>query len=484
MIFSNPLLRKAQFAFSETSPRLYGYGAPFLGRLAIRSLALLVFVGEDKKEVKLQRNRMKKILLVACVLGSAILVAVDPEPENFVDELRRRFREERRRFDDDPEFRAAPRWQQIEMMRGQYANGREAWRARKVLESIKMFTEPKRLAYMALGAGGVFALWHGTKVAAEVAKNYLLIPPLAQKTSIRGWTSGIKNIFVYEDRTMPERSQVMLNDTLRNRIEVLTKSIINAAKNDTFFRHYLFYGPPGTGKTMIAMAMAHEAGLEYIYFSAATLDQYSLEEGVKQIRHLFEYAKAYPKKLMIIMDEADSIFCCRDTCSDKTRTFLNQILTFSGTEQNHYILVALTNRPKDFDTAALSRFGEKLKINTPEHEERKKMFGLYAQKYFIDSHTVNRDNRTVYQWLFSRKPAPRMPLIITEEALSDETFEELAERSEGFVGRDIADVMVMVQNAAYGSEDHTITKEILINAIELKKQQRDELLNDFGIAAA
>ncbi len=379
-----------------------------------------------------------------------------------------------------PEYKNAPASVKREILRGAFANGRAWWDLMKVTQSIKLLTQPKTLGLMALGTVAVFAGWHATKLGAEVAKHYILIPPLCDpaESSIRGWGDGVKSFFVYENTKVPDRSEVVLSDVLKKRFEKLSHAITNAAKNDVFFRHYLFYGPPGTGKTMIAKAIAQEAGLEYMYFSAANLEQYSLEEGVQQIRHLFEYAKAYPKKLMIIMDEADSIFASRDTCSDKTRTFLNKILTYTGTEQNKYVVIGITNRPKDFDDAALSRFGVKVKIDAPKQAERVLLFKQYAVKYFSLSHTEKRDNRSIFQWLFSRKPAERTPLMAADDVFAPETFEELAQRSEGLSGREISDVMVQVQHDAYGKSDHMITKEMLFEALEDKLQDA-EIMKDF-----
>ena len=356
-----------------------------------------------------------------------------------------------------------------------YKNGNMVVEGELFTHKLSVLKRPGTLIFLGLA----FALWQGSTLVKDVAKHYLMLPPLARETSLRSWTDSVKGIFVYEEKIIPPRSEVILNDYLKVRTEVLTQSIINAAANDTFFRHYLFFGPPGTGKTMLAKSMAVESGLEYIIISGADLNQYSLEEGIKQIRHLFEFAKACPKKLMIVIDEADDLFAHRETCADKTRTFLNKILTYTGTEQSDFMVLALSNRPRAFDKASLSRFGEKLKIGAPELTERKLIFAQYAQKYLIDSHTVNRDNRTFYQWFFTPKPKERLPLYVAEDVFTDEVFTELGKQSEGLVGRDIADVMLTVQNAAYATHDQTITKDILYAALEVKKQQLEEIKHDF-----
>ncbi len=442
---------------------------------------------------------MKKILVLLTLLGTAAVYA-DPPVANkgwwnsvtsfFKDDVTDKYTNwtfsKDRKSETVTEFRAnnptatdadVKVWGKIQLEK--HKKGTEMYKTARALETIRGLTQPRTILGITVCAGIVMGLWHGSSLVKEVAQNYLSLPALAEKTSIRSWGSKVKDFFVYEDRTVAPRNEVILSELLLARTEILTQSIMNAAKYDTFFRHCLFYGPPGTGKTMLAMAMAQEAGLEYIYFSAAALEQYSLEQGVQQIRHLFEYAKAYPKKLMIIMDEGDAIFAHRDTCSDKVRTFLNLILTYMGTPQSDYVVISLSNRPKDFDTAAKSRFGAKVLIGPPAHAERMKLFDLYIRKYLIESYTINRDKRSVYQWLFSRRPKKRMQLNIADDVLTEGMFNELARRSEGLVGRDIADVILSVQNGAYGTDDQTITSEMLIAALEDKKQQLIEIERDF-----
>ncbi len=445
---------------------------------------------------------MKKILVVLTLLSAFSLYAVDPtQPgKSWWQSVTTFFSgEEDRQYLDDiddwknnsinlddwlakyPKATSAERVALINSYNGMLKNGRETLGAAKWVRILQSLRQPSTLLTLAVGAGAIFALWHSSIFVKDIAENYIKIPPLAKETSINSWGSKVKSFFVYEDRTLPPRGDVILSKLLLTRAEMLTQSIINAAKNDTFFIHYLFYGPPGTGKTMLAKAMAQEAGLEYIYFPASKLLQYSLEDGLHQICHLFEYAKAYPKKLMIIMDEGDDIFAHRGTCSEKARAFLTSILTYMGTEQSDYVVITMSNRPKDFDTASLSRFGEKIFIGAPAHAERMKMFGLYAQKYFVDSHMINRDNRSAYQWLFSRKPKKRMPLNIAEDVFTEATFNELALRSDGLVGRDISFVMSKVQNSAYRSDGQTITitPEIIFDALECKKQQDIDIQQDF-----
>jgi ATPase family AAA domain-containing protein 3A/B len=436
----------------------------------------------------MQRKRtiMKKIILVTGILGATcvqVCSLAQQNDEDFQRNLRDRLVNDRahrswRDIFGAKDWDSATEEQKNTMMREAFKNHRAHLGLVKLHEFFRVFTKPQTVVALSATALGAFAAWHATSLAKDLAKHYLLIPPLCTETSIHGWGSSVKSFFVYEDVLMPSRDQVVFNQILQNRFEKLSYAITNVAKNDVNFRHCLFYGPPGTGKTMVAKAIAKEAGLEYMYFSAANLEQYPLEEGIKQIIHLFEYAKAFPKKLMIIMDEADSIFAHRDSSSDKTRTLLNKILTYTGTEQNNYVVIAITNRPQDFDEAALSRFGVKIKVGAPGLAERKRIFAQYAHTYFIESHTVNRDQRSLFQWIFSRKPVDRTSLVVEDDVFTDDTFDLLAEKSKGLGGREIADIIAHVQHDAYGTADHLVTKEMLFEALEEKLHER-ETIKDF-----
>lgn len=352
----------------------------------------------------------------------------------------------------------------------------------KTREFFNSLLTPRAVIGLGAAALMVFAGWHLTSVTAKVAGHYIMIPPLADKTNIRSWGDSIKRFFVYKEEEVETRNQLIFNKELTDQIDRMTESIKNAAQNDLSFRHCLLYGPAGTGKTKTSTAVAQEVGLKYIGFSASKLCQYNDEEGLKQITHIFEYAKNYPEKLMVIMEEADAIFANRDTmgANDKVQKFLNHILMYMGTEQNSFVVVALSNRPYVFDAAALSRFGIQIYVGPPGSDELKALFIQYGQKYFIDVPTENRDKRAFYQKLFSEKPLERKPLSIEPEALSDEAFDEYARLSEGLVGRDISDLLVGVQHAAYKPDVLTVRKDMILREIAQMKLKKEWEKNKFS----
>ena len=309
--------------------------------------------------------------------------------------------------------------------------------------------------------------------------NYNDIPPLVGKTSIKKagqkWVEWFKNIFIYE--TEESCPNVVLSQELENRVDELTQSINNAVENDSIFSHGLFCGPPGTGKTTLAMSMAPKLGLEYIYVNASRLFKYPLEEAEKQLTHLFEFAKAYPKKLMVIIDDAYLLIHRNEEdtyyeCIDRTGRLRNLMLRYINKEQSNFMVLALSDFQKSIDKEIMNCFKEKIEFGYPKEAERKALFKQYTQNCFIDSQ--NPDKRTFIQKFFSSAPHKLYPFSVASDVFTDETFDELACKSEGLTGRDIRNIMYMARNEAYTLPEVIITKRMLLDALEKLQQNHQE----------
>ena len=332
------------------------------------------------------------------------------------------------------------------------------------IAALQDLLEPKNIGLISLGALGIFGAWHTSKLFREVITHKLLIPPLAQKTNIVPWYSFKKRPepLTFED--------IVLSENLTQQAQELLASAQYGAQHDLKLRHFLFYGPPGTGKTLLAQIIADQAGLKYMYFTASKLTQYSEEEGERQINRLFEYAATYPEKLMVIMDEVDGIFQNRDSCPAKILSFQETILSHVGTESEDFMLVGITNRPQDLDVAAMSRYGVKLYVGPPGLEERERLFKLYTAKYFTPYPVRLPDRRPWYKKVLGSRVRFREPLKVSP-AITKQVFADLAKNSEGFVGRDISDMLIGVQSQGYYRSDKTITKDMLYRALQTKKEQ-------------
>jgi SpoVK/Ycf46/Vps4 family AAA+-type ATPase len=126
-------------------------------------------------------------------------------------------------------------------------------------------------------------------------------------------------------------------------------------------RGILLFGPPGTGKTMLAKAVANEAGASFMNISMSTIVSKWYGEAEKSIRAVFSLA-AKIAPAIIFVDEVDSMLATRERSNENevSRRIKNEFMThWDGllSKPNERILVlAATNRPFDLDDAIIRRF--------------------------------------------------------------------------------------------------------------------------------
>ena len=134
----------------------------------------------------------------------------------------------------------------------------------------------------------------------------------------------------------------------------------------------LFSGEPGTGKTMIAKAIAKEAGVPFIYMNASSFIELYVGVGAKRVRNLFKEARENAPCIVFI-DEIDAVGKSRDskraTSSEDTQTINALLQEMDGFEETTGILViAATNSPDVLDKALTraGRFDREIVIAPPK----------------------------------------------------------------------------------------------------------------------
>ncbi|HVL53358.1 MAG TPA: AAA family ATPase [Vitreimonas sp.] len=149
-------------------------------------------------------------------------------------------------------------------------------------------------------------------------------------------------------------------------------------------RGVLLYGPPGTGKTMLARAVAAEAGVPFLAASGAEFIEKYVGVGSKRVRDLFREARRHGRAVVFI-DEFDALGKARGGANshEEREQTLNQLLVeLDGFNPNDgVVVIAATNRLDILDSAVLrpGRFNRKIHVGLPDVAGRLEILEVHAR---------------------------------------------------------------------------------------------------------
>ena len=226
------------------------------------------------------------------------------------------------------------------------------------------------------------------------------------------------------------------------------KEIVDFLKNPKKYQNMgarvpkgvLLYGEPGTGKTLLARAVAGEAGVPFFFTTGSDLVEMFVGVGASRVRDMFKTARKSAPAILF-MDEIDAVGRQRGTGlgggNDEREQTLNQILVeMDGfTSDTSVIVIAATNRPDVLDPALLrpGRFDRRIQISSPDLKGREAILKVHARNKKLD---------------------PSVDLA------------QVAHETPGFTGADLENVMNEAALLAARQNQPTITNSMISEAVD------------------
>jgi len=399
---------------------------------------------EEKRRTLQEQARLDREASIARAKAEAA-GRIQQERENIevrLREMRARMAEERK-----------TRLEQIQAIFGGLGAG-----AQSLLEDrTKMTVLVGGLTALAVGVYGARA---ATQVAGNIIERRLMKPPLVRETS--AWTFGrdrLTGLVPFGRSKQEVMEKIVLEDELAERLQWTTNSLVNAKKNGTPYRHLLLHGPPGTGKTLFARTLAKESGLDYAIMSGGDVGPLG-KDAVHELNKLFQWANKSRKGLILFIDEADAFLRTgrgseSGSMSEEARNTLSAFLHHTGTESDKFVVVLATNIREILDRAVLDRMDESFEFPLPSIEERKRMLSMFMEEHI-------------------HRPTKRGKVIEVDESVNDAWLEEVAKRTEGFSGRQLAKLVLAYQAAVFGSGAPRLSLGLAETVLQYKLMHRED----------
>ncbi|MCD7807436.1 MAG: ATP-dependent zinc metalloprotease FtsH [Lachnospiraceae bacterium] len=264
-------------------------------------------------------------------------------------------------------------------------------------------------------------------------------------------------VYNVEERTGVTFADVAGQDEAKESLEEMVDYLKNPDKYQQIGakqpKGALLVGSPGTGKTLLAKAVAGEAGVPFYHLTGSEFVELYVGVGASRVRDLFETAKKNTP-CIIFIDEIDAIGKKRDSglgSNDEREQTLNQLLAeMDGFETNSGIIVlAATNRPEVLDQALLraGRFDRRVIVDKPDLPGRENILKVHGRKV----------------------------------ALSDDVdFHAIALATSGASGADLANIVNEAALLAVKLGRHMVMQKDLMEAVETVfagKEKKDRVLN-------
>ena len=215
-------------------------------------------------------------------------------------------------------------------------------------------------------------------------------------TLIVEMTGSLRTRTAQNNEVQPQHQTVRFSDIhgcdeAKDELQELVEFLINPERFSSLGgklpKGVLLVGPPGTGKTMLARAVAGEAGCPVFYMSGSEFDEMYVGVGAKRVRDLFAQARAKAPAIIFI-DELDAVGGKRNERDPAyAKQTLNQLLTeLDGfSPSTGVILIAATNYPQSLDKALTrpGRFDRRVQVPLPDVRGRTDILKHHMKKVAV-----------------------------------------------------------------------------------------------------
>ncbi len=406
---------------------------------------------ENKKKKELVKSIILVILLVACIVATGVFF--------YFNNLKEDTEEKELAYTELITSINEKKIEKIEMTTGSNSitvtmvgEGEEKERQKKVLvPSIQAFTEliqdkvDKDGIEINLKQEPVNVFLRITDSVFSLLPTILLVVLMFMIIKMQGLGGDSGKVYGGEDGSKPD---VRFDDVagldeekgeLIEIVDFLKKPQMYLDMGAKIPKGILLYGKPGTGKTLIAKAIAGEAGVPFISMSGSEFIEMFAGLGASRVRKLFDKAKKIAP-CIIFIDEIDAIGSRRTSNSGsetENNQTLNQLLVeMDGFETNETIIVlAATNRPEMLDKALLrpGRFDRQITVPAPD---------LNGREAILKLHSANK------------------------KIADDVDFKSIAGDTAGFTGAELANVLNEAAIIATRNNHDAITNMDIENAVK------------------
>lgn len=234
----------------------------------------------------------------------------------------------------------------------------------------------------------------------------------------------------------------ILNSELKSQLQKITKGFFNKELLNSYGlkpkQKILFYGPPGTGKTLTAKMFSSVLGYPLVYVRFDSIVSSYLGETASNLKKIFDFIEN--GRWVVLLDEFDVVGKQRDDQHEhgEIKRVVNNFMQMLDSFCGESLIIAATNHQHLLDPGLWRRFDDILLFDLPTVEQRENLYRYYFKS--IKKNTID--------------------------------FKQLAEKSEGFSGADISQIVAESIREMVIENSMVLSEETIIKSIQYHRRRK------------